>query len=127
MLEYVAVDIEHEDVLGLDRRLVGAGAWAEQHAIGAGHAHRHVAEDPNRPLQIEHPGQDRRLAAERCFVVHEAGSPTVSSPRKRGSIFQNRWLWAPAFAGATASWRHLPGNHDDRQPWRKPTSCGEAI
>jgi hypothetical protein len=25
----------------------------------------------------------------------------LSSPRKRGPIFQNRWLWVPAFAGTT--------------------------
>src|SRR5215475_11404779 len=27
----------------------------------------------------------------------------LSSPRKRGPIFQRRWLWVPAFAGTTAS------------------------
>src|SRR5713101_7282833 len=29
---------------------------------------------------------------------------TLSSPRKRGPIFQSRWLWVPAFAGTTAMW-----------------------
>src|SRR5215471_16583665 len=27
---------------------------------------------------------------------------SMSSPRKRGPIFQRRWLWVPAFAGTTA-------------------------
>src|SRR5262249_54827243 len=31
----------------------------------------------------------------------------VSSPRRRGPIFQRRWLWVPAFAGTTASHRRL--------------------
>src|SRR5262245_53650019 len=29
-------------------------------------------------------------------------SLSMSSPRKRGPIFQSRWLWVPAFAGTTA-------------------------
>src|SRR5712692_2174790 len=28
---------------------------------------------------------------------------SVSSPRKRGPIFQSRWLWVPALAGTTVT------------------------
>jgi hypothetical protein len=69
-MQNIAVDVEHEDVVGLHGRLVGAAARAEQHAVGAGHAHRHMPEHADRALQIEHARQDRGLAAQRGFVVH---------------------------------------------------------
>src|SRR5258708_15674413 len=43
----------------------------------------------------------------------------LSSPRKRGPIFQSRWLWVPAFAGTTGGnlisrHRRLPCDGGDR-------------
>src|ERR671937_2084311 len=34
-------------------------------------------------------------------VITSASHCRLSSPRKRGPIFQRRWLWVPAFAGTT--------------------------
>src|SRR5262249_61382034 len=39
----------------------------------------------------------------------------LASPRKRGPIFQRRWLWVPAFAGTTV----LRADHSDLvSSWR---------
>ncbi len=78
MVHNGAVEIEDEDVLRLDGRLVGAAARAEQHPIGAGHPHRNVTEHPDRALHVEHPRQDRGLVAQRRFVVHVSGLSVMS-------------------------------------------------
>src|SRR5262249_3273341 len=71
MMKNVAVEIEHEDVVRLYRRLVGAAAGTEQYPIGARHAHGHMPEYPDRALQVEHPGQGRGLAPPRRLIAHE--------------------------------------------------------
>src|SRR6516165_856819 len=39
----------------------------------------------------------------RGYTECDLSAPTLSSPRKRGPIFQRRWLWVPAYAGTTAT------------------------
>src|SRR5262249_29949173 len=53
-----------------------------------------------------------------------------SSPRKRGPIFQRRWLWVPAFAGTTAdeceAYQFLCVSRKPSSTIAKPTSCARV-
>ena len=103
MMNDVAVDIEHEDLVRLHRRLVGAAAGAEQDAVGAGHAHGHVSEHPDRALVIEHPRQGCRLAPQCRLVVHEH---LVHSRNRTARIFRpGHRLPSTAFRSDRATFR----------------------
>ena len=56
---------------GLHHGLVGAGARADEASVGAGNAHRDMAEHSDRALPVQHARQGRGLFAQRCFVAHE--------------------------------------------------------
>src|SRR6516225_1637057 len=115
MMKDVAVEIEHEDIVRLHRRFVGATAGAEQYPIGARHAHGHMPEHPDRALQVEHSRQGRGLAAQRGFVVHETPRPVPAAPENVVVTING------VMALTNRAWRH------DRQALRKATSCGEAM